>query len=114
MTALRVLLVAVFIVLTAYTGIVIGEHGFGLLSVFFGDMARMGWAGQFNLDFMFMLTLSALWVSWRHGFSVAGLCLGVAAFFGGALFLSLYLLIQSFRVNGQISALLVGPDRMRP
>jgi hypothetical protein len=114
MTALRVLLVAVFIVLTAYTGIVIGEHGLNLLTVFFGDMARMGWPGQFNLDFMFMLALSALWVSWRHHFSAAGLCLGVAAFFGGALFLSVYLFIQTFRVDGQLSALLVGPDRMRP
>jgi hypothetical protein len=112
MTALRVLLVAVFIVLTAYTGIVIGEHGLNLLTVFFGDMARMGWPGQFNLDFM--LALSALWVSWRHHFSAAGLCLGVAAFFGGALFFSVYLFIQTFRVDGQLSALLVGPDRMRP
>jgi len=31
----------------------------------------MQWPGQFNLDFMCMLLLAGLWVSWRHRFSVA-------------------------------------------
>ena len=40
----------------------------------------MKWFGQFNLDFMGFLILSAIWVAWRNQFSAAGLrveCLGV-------------------------------------
>ena len=76
-------------------------------------MAEMGWPGQFNLDFMGFLTLSALWVSWRHQFSPAGLALGLVAFFGGMPFLSAYLLVHTYRTNGDICALLLGPGRAR-
>jgi len=62
MAAFRALLVAMLVVLAAYTAVVISNHGWDLLSVFFGDMATMAWPGQFNLDFLFMLTLSAIWV----------------------------------------------------
>lgn len=82
-----------------------------LLPVFFGDMAKMGWPGQFNLDFMCMLMLSALWVAWRHRFSGRGLALGLLAFFGGALFLSVYLLVVTLGADGDVEALLLGPQR---
>ena len=82
-----------------------------LLQVFFGDMATMGWPGQFNLDFMCFLVLSALWLSWRHHFSPIGILLGVVGFFGGALFLSAYLFIESVRAKGDFKALL--PNRVR-
>ena len=108
MNAFRILLVVIFLAISGYTVVVINNHGIGLLPVFFGDMAEMGWPGQFNLDFMCLLALSALWVSWRHQFSAVGLLLGVCAFFGGALFLSIYLFIQSYRVNGNVNLLLMG------
>jgi len=108
MNAFRILLVVIFLAISGYTVVVINNHGIGLLPVFFGDMAEMGWPGQFNLDFMCFLALSALWVSWRHQFSAVGLLLGVCAFFGGALFLSIYLFIQSYRVNGNVNLLLMG------
>ncbi len=108
MNAFRTLLVVIFLAISGYTVVVINNHGIGLLPVFFGDMAEMGWPGQFNLDFMCLLALSALWVSWRHQFSAVGLLLGVCAFFGGALFLSIYLFIQSYRVNGNVNLLLMG------
>ena len=108
MNAFRILLVVIFLAISGYTVVVINNHGIGLLPVFFGDMAEMGWPGQFNLDFMCFLALSALWVSWRHQFSAVGLLLGVCAFFGGALFLSIYLFIQSYRVNGNFNLLLMG------
>lgn len=66
----RILLVLILAVLVSYMGIVIVKHGMGLFPIFFGDMMKMGWPGQFNLDFMFMLTLSVLWTAWRHRFSV--------------------------------------------
>ncbi len=108
MNAFRILLVVIFLAISGYTVVVINNHGIGLLPVFFGDMAEMGWPGQFNLDFMCFLALSALWVSWRHQFSAVGFLLGVCAFFGGALFLSIYLFIQSYRVNGNVNLLLMG------
>jgi hypothetical protein len=110
-TAFRLLLVLVFLAISGYTIVVVGDHGMGLLSVFFGDMAKLGWAGQFNLDFMCMLALSALWVGWRHQFSAAGLALATLAFFGGALFLSIYLFVESARVGGDTRALLLGRER---
>jgi hypothetical protein len=106
--AFRILLVVIFATLVVYTAAVVGSHGMGLLTVFFGDMAEFGWPGQFNLDFMFMLALSATWVAWRHRCSAPGLVLATLAFFGGALFLSVYLFVESFRVRGDARALLVG------
>ncbi|MFO1393631.1 MAG: hypothetical protein U1F09_07735 [Steroidobacteraceae bacterium] len=111
MTAFRAFLGAIFIVIAGYTLVVASNHGMNLLPVFFGDMAAMEWPGQFNLDFMCMLLLSGLWVSWRHRFSATGLVLGLVAVFGGALFLSAYLLVTSVRVKGDIRTLLLGEAR---
>jgi len=95
MTGFRILLVAMVGVLAPYTAVVIADHGWNLLPVFFGDIGKLAWPGQFDLDFMFMLALAALWVAWRHRFSAAGLALAVLAFFGGSPFLSVYLLVVS-------------------
>ena len=95
MLILRTVLVVHLAVLTGYTIVVIQNHGMNLLPVFFGDMAAMAWPGQFNLDFMGFLILSAIWTAWRNGFSALGLVLAVIAFFGGMAFLSIYLLILS-------------------
>jgi len=108
MTAFRILLAGMFVVLVVYTGVTIAHHGWDLLSVFFGDMTQMGWPGQFNLDFMFMLMLSALWVAWRHRFSAAGLGLSVLALFGGASFLTIYLFVLSIRTGGDVAGMLTG------
>jgi len=110
--AFRAMLVVMLIALAGYTAVVISNHGWGLLSVFFGDMATMGWPGQFNLDFLFMLALSAIWVTWRHEFSTAGFALGALAFFGGALFLTIYLLIVSRQSHGDLRTLLLGRSRV--
>ena len=56
-------------------------------------MAAMGWPGQFNLDFMFLHLPSALWVAWRHRFSIRGLLLGVLTISGGSGILTAYLLV---------------------
>ena len=111
MTAFRILLVAMVVVVAVYTALVVANHGPNLFPTFFGDIAGMGWAGQFNLDFLCFLALSGLWVAWRHEFSPPGLLLGVVAFFGGAPFLSVYLLIASFATNGDVKALLLGRAR---
>ena len=112
MTLFRIALGLMLAVLTTYTGLVIQGAGWNLLPVFFADMAKGGWPGQFDLDFMFMLSLSALWVAWRNRFSPAGLGLAVVAFFGGSLFLGVYLMVLSLRVRGGVAEILIG-DRAR-
>ena len=109
MWPLRLILSLMLAVVLAYTGVVISRHGLDLFSVFFGDMARMGWAGQFNLDFMCMLALSALWVAWRHRFSPGGLALALMAFLLGTPFLCVYLLSEVVRGRRDVPVLLLGP-----
>lgn len=111
MTAFRIVLIALWLTLAVYTGIVISRHGLDLLPIFFGDIGEMMWPGQFNLDFLCFLTLSALWTAWRNGFSTLGLGLGVVAFFGGAGFLLPYLLFLSVQSRGDVPTILLGPGR---
>jgi len=111
MNAFRGLLIVLWTTVAGYTAIVVANHGPDLLPIFFADMAKMEWPGQFNLDFMSMLTLSGLWVAWRHHFSAAGLALGLLAFFGGAFFLSAYLFFASLQTKGDMKALLLGTAR---
>lgn len=113
MPLFRLFLLACFIAITGYTSVTIANHGWNLFPDFFGDMAEMAWPGQFNLDFMCFLLLSAVWISWRHQFSVSGLALGLLAFSGGMLFLSAYLLIQTGNTRGDIRALLLGETRAK-
>lgn len=107
----RVFLVGVLVILASYTGLVIADHGWGLIPIFFGDMAKLGWSGQFNLDFMFMLSLSAIWVAWRHQFSGAGLALSLLAFTGGSMFLGIYLLVLTGQSRGNMREVLLGKAR---
>src|SRR5690242_12478037 len=83
----RILLAVLWIGLVAYTVVVIGAYGMTLVPIFFGDIARMNWPGQFNLDFSMLLVLSALWTAWRNKFSPLGLALSPVALFGGSGFL---------------------------
>ena len=110
MFVLRLVLVVHLALLTAYTAIVIGNHGWDLMPVFFGDMAALTWPGQFNLDFSGFLMVSALWTAWRNSFSPLGLLLAVVAFFGGMMFLSAYVLILSLNALG-IEDILLGSAR---
>ncbi len=111
MMGFRILLVLMLLALTGYTGVVIANHGWNLLPVFFGDMAAMTWPGQFNTDFMGFLILSGLWTAWRHNFSPLGLILGLIAVFGGMAFLTIYLFVVSVAAKGDMKVLLLGPQR---
>ena len=109
MTAFRLLLAVLLVTVIVYTIPVVANHGLlALLPTFFGDMATMGWPGQFNLDFLGFLLLAAFWTAWRNRFSALGLGLGVAALFGGIPFLTTYLLILSYRSGGDVKAMLLG------
>ena len=108
MTAFRIWLAIIAVVLAGYTALVIADHGWNLLPVFFGDIGKMGWPGQFNLDFLFMLTLSALWAGWRNGWGAKGALLAFLAFGFGAMFLSIYLSILAVQEKGDMRAILLG------
>ena len=108
MTGFRLLLAALWLALSIYTGVVIAEHGLSLLPIFFGDIGKVQWPGQFNLDFLCFLALSALWTAWRNDYSPLGLLLALVAFFGGAGFLLPYLFLLSLQTRGDMAALLLG------
>jgi hypothetical protein len=110
-SAFRVLLAFMTLGIISFTGIVGFNHGWNLLPIFFGDMLAMTWAGQFNFDFMCFLTLSGLWLAWRHHFTVGGIVLGCLGFFGGIMVLAPYLLIAGYRADGNVKILLLGKVR---
>ena len=111
MVAFRMLLGVLLVAVVVCTIPVVLDHGLILFSVFFGDIAEMNWPGQFNFDFLGFLILSATWVMWRNHFSPIGLLLGAIASVGGIPFLTTYLLIESFRVEGDLLALIFGQQR---
>jgi len=111
MALFRLMLVSWLIIITVYTAFVVAQHGLNLFPAFFGDIARMGWAGEFNMDFMSFLFLSACWVAWRHHFSATGLLLAIPAFLGGMPFLTIYLLIVSRAPDCTMKTVLLGPVR---
>ena len=108
MTAFRALLIVILTAIGIYTVPVVANHGINLFPYFFGDIAKMGWPGQFNFDFLGFLVLSSFWTAWRNQFSSLGLGLGVLAFFFGAPFLTGYLLYLSYATAGDAQTMLVG------
>ena len=90
---------------------VISDHGWNYLATAQHDLQAIDWAGQFDMDFLGMLALSALWVAWRHQFSAAGLGLGLLAFLGGAPVLGVYLLVLSVTTRGDVTQMLIGKSR---
>lgn len=107
MAVFRATIISMWVALLVYTAIVISNHGMGLFQIFFGDIAAMNWAGQFNVDFLGFLVLSALWVAWRDKFGTTGLLLMPVAFLGGIGFLGVYLTLLSLQ-HDTIGSLLLG------
>jgi hypothetical protein len=113
MFAFRLFMISILVILSTYTAITIQNDGWDLFSVFFGDMSKLSWPGQFNLDFSFLLLISGLWTLWKNNFSGAGIGLSLLAVFGGALFLSPYLLYLSFACGGRIEMMLLPWEKQK-
>lgn len=111
MKALRVLLVLQFIGIAGYTFVAGTTHGWDLFSVFVGDLLAFTWPGQFNFDFLSYLTLSGIWVAWRHHFSGTGILLGIIAAIFGILFFAPYLFYALTRAKGEVHEILLGSQR---
>ena len=68
MTSFRLLLVAIIVIVGGYTAFVVVDHGWNFLQVYFNDIAKMEWPGQFNMDFAAFLILGSTWLMWRQNF----------------------------------------------
>ena len=110
MKAFRLFLVVAFVTELVYTIIAGINHGWNIFPIIIDSIGSLTWLGQFNLDFAFFLALTGLWVAWRNKFSPVGIVLGLIAFVGGILFLSVYLFILSFNTNVSIKELLIGKN----
>ena len=108
MNLFKGLLVLMSVALLLYTVMAFVNEGPNLIAVFVRDLAALNWSGQFNLDFMTYLILSAIWIAWRHRFSPSGIVLALIASVAGILFLSVYLLIAIPRAGGDPARLLLG------
>ncbi len=111
MTAFRILLVAIIVAVGGYTAFVVADHGLNFLPYYFDDIGKMGWPGQFNMDFAAMLLLGSVWLMWRHHFSALGLLFGLVIFVGGAPFLCTYLLVVISKDKPNMTELLMGIER---
>ncbi len=89
---------------------VVASYGPSFLPTFISDITAVTWNGQFNLDFLGYLLISALWVAWRHGFSAAGIVLALIASVGGMLSFGPYLLYATLNA-GDLKTVALGVNR---
>ncbi len=108
MKVFRILLIIMTIGIIAFTGIAAFNHGWTLIMVFIDNITSLNWSGQFNFDFMCYLIISALWIMWRHHFSLGGIILGLIASVAGIMFFAPYLLFAIFYSKGDIKTLFMG------
>lgn len=113
MTLFKALLGAMCVILTVYTALAVSNEGVNLFANTLPSIPEFGWPGQFYADFVTYLILSGLWVAWRHEFSASGIILGVLASQLGIIFLSIYLLLAINKANGDMSEVLLGPNRSK-
>ena len=108
MLLLRLSLIVFTIAIFAVTIAVVGNAGYDWPSTFFGDLAALNWAAQFNTDLVIHLGLVGVWVAWREGFGVKGIVFGVFCVMWGGMFTFPYMLYASYRANGDPAAILLG------
>ncbi len=106
----RLFVFLLFVAIFSYTVVVVSRHGWGLIPIFFGDIQLLDWPGQFNLDFLCYLLLSALWIAWRHQFSGLGIFLALVASVAGMCFFAPYLLTIGFQEKGNMRRILMGTN----
>ncbi len=107
MQFLKGVLIVLIVGIYGYTGVVIARDGMDFFTPFLTNVFAVDWSGQFNLDFMSYLVLSALWVAWRHRFSTRGLVFAGFSAVLGFVFFAPYVLVQTMRVD-DVRALVLG------
>ncbi|HAI76130.1 MAG TPA: hypothetical protein DCM08_07760 [Microscillaceae bacterium] len=107
-TVLQVLLIGQTLAVLGYTALAVQNQGWNLFPFFIGNLAALGWNGQFNLDFSCYLVLSGLWIMWRNQFKATAVAMGLAAMVLGYLLFAPYLLFLIFQAQGNLKTVLIG------
>ena len=108
MSALRLLLIVITVVILGFTVAAVANEGLNLLPHFLGPIFALTWQGQFNVDFTSYLVLSGVWMAWRGGFTTGSIALGVLAPPLGILFLAPYLIYLIRKTESDPRKLLMG------
>jgi len=108
MIHLRLFLAASTVAIFAITIFAVVAAGVNWPAVYFGDLVRMDWRSQFNADFLIHLFLLATWISWREGFTAKGFLYGFLSIFLGGMFGFPYLLVATYKAQGDPRRILLG------
>lgn len=108
MTLFRTFLSASTLAIFAVSIYVFATVGFDFPSVYLNDLMSLDWRSQFDTDLTIALLLAGIWISWREAFTPKGLLLGLCAPSLGFLFICPYLLISTYKANGDPKAFLLG------
>ena len=108
MMKFRSFLLFSWILIIVVTWHAVNVLGFNWPIIFFGDLINHPWRSQFNTDFLIHLLLFGSWVVWREQSKSVGLFCGFWCVIGGGLFGFLYLLVTSYRAQGDINVFFLG------
>jgi peptidoglycan biosynthesis protein MviN/MurJ (putative lipid II flippase) len=106
MGLLRGYLILAWLLLGGITAWAVTTLGFDAGKVFFSDFAH-AWRAQTNTDFLLHVVPIAAWVYWRERSKAVGLLCALGTSMGGV-FTLLYLLVATYRAEGDVQRLLLG------
>lgn len=106
--ALKLLIFLQTLAIVIYTYFASQNAGWGLFDVFIGDLMKINWNGQFNLDFSCYLLLSAIWIMWRNHFKISSVLFAIVAMIVGIMVFAPYLLYLLSVEKGNLKKVLVG------
>jgi hypothetical protein len=105
---LRLVLLLSTVLIFAVTFGAVADSGFNWPRVFLTDLFAINWRSQFNTDLVIHLGLIGVWIAWREGFGSTGLVCGVFAVLWGGMFTFPYVLLASYRAEGNVRDILLG------
>ena len=109
MLIFRTLLVVLWIAVLVVTVQAIGSQGLNAAGdIFFADLISSTWHAQFAADFTGHLLLIAIWVAWRHKFSITGVIFSILCVLGGGLFSFMYIFVTGIQAKADMKKLLLG------
>lgn len=108
MPAMHILLIVSTAIIYILTVTAIVGHGWLWPVVAVQDLAALNWRSQFNFDFIIYLILFSVWITWREGATVKGYVFGFLNIFLGGMFGFPYLLLATYRAEGDVKDILLG------
>lgn len=107
MNLFRVVLVIAWALLAFITWRAITQLGSDGSYIIFSDFAQP-WRAQYYTDFILHVLLVSCWVFWREPSKAVGAACALACIGGGALITLIYVLIATYRADGDARKLLLG------